>query len=79
MRVGGDTQELFWLLLLLLLLFTCRQLTVSEAHADVVQSHGAAVPEAPAGADENHLSRQKELERVSVCVCACVCVCEEEK
>lgn len=35
---------------------TCCQLTVSEAHADVVQSHRAAVPEAPAGADENHLS-----------------------
>ena len=39
--------------------FTCRQLTVSEAHADVVQSHRAAVPEALAGADENHLSSEQ--------------------
>lgn len=40
-----------------------RQLTVAEAHADVVQRHGAAVPEAVAGAEENHLSGEKRSER----------------
>lgn len=37
---------------------TCRQLAVSQTHADVVQSHRAAVPEAPAGADESHLNNR---------------------
>ena len=38
---------------------TCSQLTVPEAHTDVVQSHRATVPEAPAGADKNQLKRKQ--------------------
>lgn len=37
---------------------TFRQLAVPLAQADVIQSHGAAVPHAVAAADENHLQAQ---------------------
>lgn len=42
---------------------TCRQLAVSETQADVVQRHGATVPESPAGADEYHLWDQRTVSR----------------
>lgn len=40
---------------------TCCQLTVSEVQADVVQRHGATVPETPAGADEDHLQNKRTV------------------
>lgn len=44
-------------------LVTCCQLTVSKLHTDVVQSYRAAVPEAPAGADEDHLCTENKESR----------------
>lgn len=47
-------------------LFTSCQLAVSRAHGDVIQTHRATVPQAPAGAHEDHLECKGEQNRHNI-------------